>query len=108
MKLNHGHLGPFMIVENTSTHAVWLGLTLALFCIDPIFHTSLLQPSSLSPIPKHVVEAPPPIKIDNEDEFEVNGYTLAGPLAICSGGRKIKNCEASCYVSFTEILTIQE
>jgi len=47
-------------------------LSLTLSCIHPVFHVSLLQPTSSSDIPNRVVNPPPLIKLDNSDEWEVN------------------------------------
>src|SRR5467141_3904255 len=71
-KLDHRFLGPFVIVERVSSHAFRLGLSLALSHIHPVFHVSLLKPTSSSDIPNRVVDPPPPIKLDNSEEWEVN------------------------------------
>ena len=71
-KLDHRFLGPFPIIERVSSHAFRLGLSLALSRIHPVFHVSLLQPASSSNIPNRVVDPPPPIELDNSDEWEVH------------------------------------
>src|SRR5882672_9973710 len=71
-KLDHRFLGPFPIVERVSSHTFQLGLSLALSHIHPMFHVSLLQPTSSSNIPDRVVDPPPPIELDDSDEWEVN------------------------------------
>src|SRR5467141_3892003 len=71
-KLDHHFLGPFPIIEKVSSHAYRLGLSLALSRIHPVFHVSLLQPTSTSDIPNRVVDPPPPIDLDDSDEWEVN------------------------------------
>src|SRR5467141_3171936 len=71
-KLDHHFLGPFPIIERVSSHVFRLGLSLALSRIHPVFHISLLQPTSPSVIPARVVDPPPPIELDNSDEWEVN------------------------------------
>src|SRR5882672_5393529 len=71
-KLDQRFLGPFPIVERVSSHAFQLGLSLALSCIHPVFHVSLLQPTSSSDITSRVVDPPPPIQLANSDEWEVN------------------------------------
>ena len=43
-----------------------------LSCIHPVFHVSLQQPTSSSVIPARVVDPPPPIELDDSDEWEVN------------------------------------
>src|SRR5882724_4615149 len=71
-KLNHRFLGPFLIMEKVLSHAFQLGLSLALSCIHPVFHVSLLQPTSSSEIPKRGIYPPPPIELENSNKWEVH------------------------------------
>ena len=71
-KLDHQFLGPFPIVERVSSHAFRLGLPLTLSNIHPVFHVSLLQPTSASSIPNQLTDPPPPIQLDNSREWEVD------------------------------------
>src|SRR5882672_6506938 len=71
-KLDHRFLGPFPIVERVLSHVFRLGLSLALSHIHPVFHISLLQPTSSSDIPNRAVDPPPPTELDDLDEWEVN------------------------------------
>jgi len=71
-KLDHHFLGPFVIMEKVSSYAFQLSLSLALSCVHPVFHISLFQPTSSSDIPNRVVDPPPPIELDDSDEWEVN------------------------------------
>src|SRR5882724_696673 len=71
-KLDHHFLGPFLIMEKVSLHAFQLGLSLAQSHILLVFHVSLLQLTSSSEIPSRVVNPPPPIELDDSDEWEVN------------------------------------
>src|SRR5882724_8821810 len=64
-KLDHHFLGPFPIMEKVSSHAFHLGLSLALSHIHPVFHVSLLQPTSSSEIPNRAVDPPPPVELDD-------------------------------------------
>ena len=57
-KLYHHFLGPFLIIEKVSSHAFRLGLSLALSRIHPMFHVSLLQPTSASGIPNRTIDPP--------------------------------------------------
>ena len=54
-----------------STHVARLGLPLALKCIHPVFHVSLLQPTGPSSIPNRSDDPPPPLEVDNSTEYEV-------------------------------------
>jgi len=71
-KLDHQFLGPFPIVERVSSHAFRLGLPLTLSHIHPVFHISLLQPTSASSIPNRLTDPPPPIQLDNSSHWEVD------------------------------------
>ena len=71
-KLDHRRLGPFPIIEKISSHARRLGLPLALKRIHPVFHVSLLEPATDSTIPNRHPDPPPPIEIDDDEEFEVS------------------------------------
>src|SRR5882672_1136777 len=71
-KLDQCFLGPFPIVEKVSSHVFRLGLSLALSRIHPVFHVSLLQPTSPSAIPNRMVDPPPLIELDDSVEWEVN------------------------------------
>jgi len=81
-KLYHHFLGPFLIVERVSSHAFQLGLSLALSHIHPVFHVLLLQPTSSSEIPNRAIDPPPPIELDNSDEWEVHQIQTAGSIVI--------------------------
>ena len=70
-KLDCRHLGPFPILEKISSHAVRLGLPLALRRIHPVFHVSLLQPTNPSIIPNHIEDPPPPLELDDGEEYKV-------------------------------------
>src|SRR5882724_4260699 len=71
-KLDHCFIRPFQIVEKVSSHAFRLGLSLALSCIHPVFHMSLLQPTSSSVIPHRAIDPPPPIELDDSNKWEVH------------------------------------
>jgi len=47
-------------------------LSLTLLCIHPVFHVSLLGPTSSIEIPNRVIDPLPPIKLDDSDEWEFN------------------------------------
>ena len=71
-KLDHRRLGPYPVIEQISTHAVRLGLPLALQQIHPVFHVSLLEPETPSVIPNRIAEPPPAVEIDTATEYEVS------------------------------------
>src|SRR5882672_1182749 len=78
-------LGLFLIMERVSSHVFQLSLSLALSCIHPIFHVSLLQPTSSSHIPNRVVDPPPLIELDKSDKWEVN-WILDSRFDCCRKG----------------------
>src|SRR6266481_1743643 len=54
-----------------SSHAARLGLLLTLQRIHPVFHISLLQPADDSSILNHIEDPPPPLELDDSNEYEV-------------------------------------
>src|SRR6266481_8926682 len=70
-KLDHCFLGPFPVVEMVSSHAVQLGLPLALQRIHPVFHGSLLQLEQPSSTPNCIDDPPPPLEIDDSNKYKV-------------------------------------
>ena len=40
--------------------------------IHPVFHVSMLEPSTLNSIPDHTQPPPPPVLIDGEPEYEIS------------------------------------
>src|SRR6266481_9607290 len=84
-KLDHRFLGPFPVVEMVSSHAVQLGLPLTLQRIHPVFHVSLLEPTSSSAIPNHVKDPPPPLELDDSDEYQVQQILNSKINCHCKG-----------------------
>src|SRR6266481_5242681 len=39
--------------------------------IHPVFHVSLLEPTSSSAIPNHVEDPPPPLELDDSNKYQV-------------------------------------
>ncbi|MBW0548403.1 hypothetical protein O181_088118 [Austropuccinia psidii MF-1] len=71
-KLSGRWLGPFPILKKISTHSYRLKLPSQLRSIHPVFHISLLEPVKTSTIPNRYQELPPPITIEEEEEWEVS------------------------------------
>ncbi|MBW0499073.1 hypothetical protein O181_038788 [Austropuccinia psidii MF-1] len=59
------------ILKKVSTHAYHLKLPSQWKSIHPVFHISLLEPVKTSSIPNRHQEPPPPINIEEEEEWEV-------------------------------------
>ena len=70
-KLTERHLGPFKVVEKVGSLSYKLQLPDYLRRIHPVFHVSQLEPATENPIPNRYQPPPPPIKIDEEVEYEV-------------------------------------
>ena len=70
-KLAEKFLGPFEIIAHPGTHSVTLKLPDYMKAVHPIFHVSMLEPTSPNTIPNHTQPPPPVVIIDGEPEFEV-------------------------------------
>ncbi|MBW0490026.1 hypothetical protein O181_029741 [Austropuccinia psidii MF-1] len=71
-KLSEIWLGPFPILKKVSTHAYQINLPSQCKSIHPVFHISLLELVKISTIPNWHQELPPPIIIEEEEEWEVS------------------------------------
>lgn len=69
-KLGPRYLGPFEIVSMVNNVAAKLQLPTSLG-IHPVFHVSLLKPHRANPFPDRAPAPPPPIQVNNDDEYEV-------------------------------------
>ena len=67
-KFCSGFVGPFTIVALVGPVAVHLALTRKLWGLHPVFHVSLLRRYKPG---GDGVEPPPPIAVDEEEEYEV-------------------------------------
>lgn len=74
-KLDHKIIGPFKVL---SAHGDACTLDLpAPMAISPTFHASLLRKDPADPLPGQHQEPPPPIKVDEQDEYEVDDILAA-------------------------------
>ncbi|MBW0578625.1 hypothetical protein O181_118340, partial [Austropuccinia psidii MF-1] len=71
-KLSERWLGPFPILKKVSTHAYHLKLPSQWKSIHPVFHISPLEPVKTSTIPNPHQEPPPPVTIEEGEEWEVS------------------------------------
>ncbi|MBW0529800.1 hypothetical protein O181_069515 [Austropuccinia psidii MF-1] len=71
-KLSERWLGPFPILKKVITHAYHLKLPSQWKKINPVFHISLLEPVKTATIPNRHQEPPPPIIIEEGEEWEVS------------------------------------
>jgi hypothetical protein len=69
-KLDWKKLGPFKVIEKVGLQAYRLALPSSMK-IHPVFHVSLLEPHKANLIAERVSAPPPPVEINNEQEYEV-------------------------------------
>ena len=72
-KFAERRLGPFTISKVVSPLAMKLDLPSYLSRLHPVFHVNLLEPAPIDKIPNRKQPPPPPVTIDKEVEWEVNG-----------------------------------
>ena len=70
-KLANKFLGPYEIISQLGTLSVTLRLPDSLCAIHPIFHISMLEPTTPDPIPGRAQPPPPLIMVDDQLEFEI-------------------------------------
>jgi hypothetical protein len=71
-KLDYKRIGPYTILERVGSRAYKLDLPPS-FKLNPVFHISLLElaePDS-EPIAGHIQPLPPPVIVDNKEDWEL-------------------------------------
>ncbi|MBW0565390.1 hypothetical protein O181_105105 [Austropuccinia psidii MF-1] len=71
-KLSERWFFPFPILKKVSTHSYHLKLPSQWKSIHPVFHISLLEPVKTTKIPNKHQDHPPPIAIEEEEQWEVS------------------------------------
>ena len=71
-KLAEKFLGPFEILAQVGSVSFTLCLPNSMCGIHPVFHVSMLEPSTPNKFPNQTETPPPPIIIDRETEFEIS------------------------------------
>ncbi|MBW0553698.1 hypothetical protein O181_093413, partial [Austropuccinia psidii MF-1] len=70
-KLSERWPGPFEVLKKIGSHAYHLKLPQQCKLIQPVFHVSLLEPVKHSSIPNHNQLPPPPVLVEEQEEWEV-------------------------------------
>ena len=71
-KLSEKYLGPYDIITQASTHSFTLQLPDSRRSVHPVFHVSILQPSTLNTISNHIQPPLPLVNVDGEPEYEIS------------------------------------
>ena len=71
-KLTEKFLGPFEILAQVNSVSFTLHLPNSMRSIHPIFHISMLEPSTPNEFPNRTETLPPPVIINGETEFEIS------------------------------------
>ena len=71
-KLAKKYLSPYKIIAQAGPLSFTLRLPDSMHVIHPIFHVSMLEPSTLNSIPECIQPPPPPVLIDGEPKYEIS------------------------------------
>ena len=71
-KLSEKYLGPYDIISQVGPLSWTLRLPDSMRAVHPVFHVSMLEPSTPNTIPNRVQPPPPPITVDEELEYEIS------------------------------------
>jgi hypothetical protein len=71
-KLSNKFLGPFEVIHQPGPASFTFKLPPHMRAVHPVFHVSMLQPTTPDVIPGRVQPLPPLVEIDGEDEFEIH------------------------------------
>ncbi|MBW0565357.1 hypothetical protein O181_105072 [Austropuccinia psidii MF-1] len=70
-KLSERWVGPFEVLKKIGSHAYHLKLPQQWKSVHPVFHVSLLEPVKYSTIPNRHQLPPPPVLVEEQEEWEV-------------------------------------
>jgi hypothetical protein len=71
-KLSEKFLGPFEILAKSGSHSYTLRLPDTIHGVHPVFHVSMLEPSTPNEIPNRVQSPPPPVDVQGDLEYEIS------------------------------------
>jgi hypothetical protein len=71
-KLSEKYLGPFDIINQVGPLSWMLHLLTTMHAVHPVFHVSMLEPSTPNSVPNRIQPPPPPVIIDEEPEYKIS------------------------------------
>ena len=71
-KLSEKYLGPFEIISQVGPLSWTLCLPASMHAVHPVFHVSMLEPSTPNTLPNRVQPPPPPVIVNEELEYEIS------------------------------------
>jgi hypothetical protein len=71
-KLSKKYLGPFDIINQVGPLFWTLRLPITMHAVHPVFHVSMLEPSTPNSVPNRNQPPPPPVIIDEEPEYKIS------------------------------------
>jgi len=71
-KLSKKYLGPYEIISQPSTLSFTLHLPESMRSVHPVFHVSILEPTTSNTFSERIQPAPTPVIIDGEPEYEIS------------------------------------
>ena len=70
-KFSEKYLSPYEIINQAGPLSWTLRLPDSMRVIHPVFHVSMLEPSTLNSSPDYIQPPPPPVLIDGKPEYEI-------------------------------------
>ena len=71
-RLSEKYLGPFKIISQVRPLSWTLRLPASMHAVHPVFHISMLEPSTPNTLPNRIQPPPPPVIVDEELEYEIS------------------------------------
>ena len=71
-KLSKKYLGPYKIISQPGTLSFTLHLLESIRSVHPVFHMSMLEPTTSNTFSERIQPAPAPVIIDGEPEYEIS------------------------------------
>ena len=101
-KLADKFLGPYEVIAQPATHSVMLWLPDNLRAVHPVFHVSMLEPTTPNTIPDQVQSPPLPVFVDGELEFEIT------EILNSKVNKRCRNCKLLYLIRWTGYASTDE